>query len=54
LEELLPSGNIRNRDYSQWTGREELFEREGSGEPDREHWNACTLVCEQMVEADGF
>jgi ATP-dependent DNA ligase len=24
---------IRNTDYSQWTGREELFERERSGEP---------------------
>jgi hypothetical protein len=25
---------IRNRNYSQWVGREELFERERGGDPD--------------------
>jgi hypothetical protein len=25
---------IRNRSYSQWVGREELFERERGGDPD--------------------
>jgi bifunctional non-homologous end joining protein LigD len=33
---------IRNRSYSQWIGREELFERERAGAiPDWHHWNAC-------------
>jgi bifunctional non-homologous end joining protein LigD len=47
---------IRNTDYPQWAGREELFEfeRERSPDPEWENWNACTLVCEQMIEADAF
>jgi bifunctional non-homologous end joining protein LigD len=45
---------IRNREYSQWAGREELFERERSTDPEWENWNACALVCEGMIEADAF
>jgi bifunctional non-homologous end joining protein LigD len=40
---------IRNRDYSQWVGREELFERERGGDPDLHHWEACVMAC---AEAD--
>ena len=36
---------IRNTDYSQWVGREELFERERSNDPDLSLWDDCTLVC---------
>ena len=34
---------IRNQSYSQWAGREELFERERGGDPDVRIWDACTL-----------
>ena len=37
---------IRNREYSQWIGREELFERERGADPSLYHWNACALACE--------
>jgi bifunctional non-homologous end joining protein LigD len=40
---------IRNPNYSQWIGREELFERERNMDPDR-GWDVCTLLCEQMEE----
>ena len=36
---------IRNRDYSQWAGREELFERERGGDPDFQVWDGCALAC---------
>ena len=36
---------IRNKNYSQWVGREELFERERSSDPDFAAWNNCVLVC---------
>ena len=36
---------IRNRDYSQWFGREELFERERGGDPDVRLWNSCAMAC---------
>ncbi len=36
---------IRNRSYSQWVGREELFERERSSNPDVHGWGACVLAC---------
>jgi len=36
---------IRNRHYSQWAGREELFERERHREPVA-GWHSCTLVVE--------
>jgi bifunctional non-homologous end joining protein LigD len=37
---------IRNHDYSQWVGREELFERERGSNPDFQIWDGCALVCE--------
>ena len=36
--------------YSQWVGREELFERERASDPDWYHWNACALVADQVAE----
>jgi bifunctional non-homologous end joining protein LigD len=38
---------IRNREYSQWIGREELFEREREANPDADAdlWNGCVLAC---------
>ncbi len=36
---------IRNRLYTQWAGREELFDRERGGDPDR-LWEACAVACE--------
>jgi len=36
---------IRNRTYSQWAGREELFERERGGDPDAGGWHQCVLAC---------
>ncbi|HYG99032.1 MAG TPA: hypothetical protein VD837_07860 [Terriglobales bacterium] len=32
---------IRNRNYSQWIGREELFERERERDPDLIGWDSC-------------
>ena len=37
---------IRNQAYSQWVGREDLFERERS-EP--HEWDSCALACEQVA-----
>ena len=42
---------IRNRTYSQWIGREELFERERASDPDWQHWNTCASACDQLIEA---
>jgi len=36
---------IRNKSYSQWIGREELFERERETSPDFEVWSGYTLAC---------
>jgi hypothetical protein len=36
---------IRNRQYSQWVGREELFERERGGGPDFRGWDECAKAC---------
>lgn len=36
---------IRNRSYSQWIGREELFERERGSDPDLRWWEECTRAC---------
>lgn len=36
---------IRNQHYSQWVGREELFELERSRYPDDQLWDHCTLAC---------
>jgi len=45
---------IRNRNYSQWVGREELFEREGGNDPDWQPWNLCSSACDELVEAHGL
>jgi bifunctional non-homologous end joining protein LigD len=37
---------IRNRQYSQWVGREELFERERQTSPDVGLWASCAAACE--------
>ncbi len=42
---------IRNREYSQWVGREELFERERGTNPDFGGWTHCALACERMSDA---
>ena len=36
---------IRNRGYSQWVGREELFDRERGGDPDFREWDGCARAC---------
>ena len=36
---------IRNTHYSQWAGREELFERERANDPDLGLWDECALAC---------
>lgn len=36
---------IRNRSYSQWIGREELFERERQTDPDMGDWDSCVRAC---------
>ena len=41
---------IRNPNYSQWAGREELFERERGSDPDFRIWHGCVLACESVVE----
>ena len=43
---------IRNHNYSQWAGREELFQRELGGDSDFQVWNSCALACE-VVESIG-
>jgi bifunctional non-homologous end joining protein LigD len=42
---------IRNREYSQWVGREELFERERGSNPDFGVWTHCVLACEHLSNA---
>jgi bifunctional non-homologous end joining protein LigD len=37
---------IRNPNYSQWVGREELFERERKGDPEFVAWDCCARACE--------
>jgi bifunctional non-homologous end joining protein LigD len=41
---------IRNHEYSQWVGREELFERERR-EPTSQYWYECALACDSMEVA---
>jgi bifunctional non-homologous end joining protein LigD len=36
---------IRNHNYSQWVGREELFEREREADPDVRPWDGCVAAC---------
>jgi hypothetical protein len=40
---------IRNTSYSQWEGREELFERERGSDPDVSLWDGCVLACENLM-----
>jgi ATP-dependent DNA ligase len=40
---------IRNTSYSQWEGREELFERERETDPDISLWDGCVLACEDVL-----
>lgn len=42
---------IRNREYSQWVGREQLFERERGRDPDFQVWDSCALACDELVMA---
>jgi hypothetical protein len=42
---------IRNCNYSQWVGREALFERERESNPDARPWNECVRACE-MASAE--
>jgi len=42
---------IRNRDYSQWIDRQELFERDCAADPDFELWNACAVACAESDAA---
>jgi ATP-dependent DNA ligase len=43
---------IRNHDYSQWVGREELFEREPGSDPDFQVWDGCALACDEIGNSD--
>jgi hypothetical protein len=38
----------RNQGYSQWVGREEMFERERGSDPELRVWDTCTLACEMV------
>jgi bifunctional non-homologous end joining protein LigD len=40
---------IRNRNYSQWAGREQLFEQERKVIPDINPWEGCVLACESVA-----
>jgi hypothetical protein len=42
---------ISNHAYSQWAGREELFERERGTDPDLHLWDACASACDLLAEA---
>jgi bifunctional non-homologous end joining protein LigD len=41
---------IRNTSYSQWEGRQELFERERESDPDFQVWDGCALACENVED----
>jgi bifunctional non-homologous end joining protein LigD len=40
---------IRNHKYSQWIGREELFERERGHDPDFQVWDSCVVACKGIA-----
>ena len=44
---------IRNQNYSQWIGREELFERERSTEHEWQDWSLCVAACDQLAHTHG-
>jgi bifunctional non-homologous end joining protein LigD len=48
LQEHAEWVKIRNRNYSQWVGREELFERERETHPDVDIWGGCVRACESV------
>jgi bifunctional non-homologous end joining protein LigD len=37
---------IRNPNYSQWEGREELFDHEREADPDQSLWDDCVRACD--------
>jgi hypothetical protein len=37
-----------NHSYSQWVGREKLFERERKDEPTVQFWDGCTMACDSV------
>lgn len=39
---------IRNPNYTQWEGREELFERERERDPDIPLWDDCVSACAEL------
>jgi len=39
---------IRNTNYSQWEGREDLFERERDSDPDLSLWDDCVRACAEF------
>ena len=39
---------IRNRGYTQWAGRERLFQRERESIPEINYWDICTMACATM------
>jgi ATP-dependent DNA ligase len=41
---------IRNRNYSQWVGREELFEREREKSSELVYWDNCALAVNEVME----
>jgi bifunctional non-homologous end joining protein LigD len=43
----------KNTAYSQWVGREELFERERSSDPGWHNWNLCASACDELVATYG-
>jgi hypothetical protein len=40
---------VRNSSYSQWVGREELFERERGADLDAHGWDACVIACAEAT-----
>ena len=40
---------IRNTNYSQWAGREELFNREREVDPDLSLWDDCARACAEVA-----
>ncbi len=39
---------IRNRAYTQWAGREKLFERERETILEINYWDTCTAACQTL------
>lgn len=42
---------IRNTNYSQWEGRQELFDRERESDPDLSLWDGCVRACADVPAA---